>query len=361
MAINTIERAAQQAQIRRGARVLGIGALGAAVLGLLAWSATTTRRRSRLAGKTVLITGGSRGLGLAMAEEFLLEGCNVAICARDQDELRVAREHLNSFAKNIRPVLTVACDIKEPDQVTRMIEHVTAKFGAIDVLVNNAGIIQMGPVQSMRLEDFHEAMDINFWGTVHCTLAVLPQMQQRRSGRVVNITSIGGKISVPHLVPYSCSKFAAVAFSLGLRAELARQNISVTTIVPGLMRTGSHLNATFKGDSEAEYSWFSMAAAFPAFNVSARQAARKIVAATREAKSEVIIGWQALAASKLNGLFPGIVAEALSIGNRLLPDDQNTHRQKLGRESETAVSRSPLTALGRRAAQRYNENLKQRA
>src|SRR6185369_6660508 len=131
-------------------------------------------------------------------------------------------------------------------QVAAMVSQVNERLGGIDVLVNNAGIISVGPIESQTIEDFREAMDVMFWGHVNTILAVLPQMQRRRSGWIGNVSSIGGKISVPHLVPYSCAKFASVGLSEGLTAELAKDGINVTTIVPGLMRTGAHINAYFK-------------------------------------------------------------------------------------------------------------------
>ena len=157
----------------------------------------------------------------------------------------------------------------------------TERFGRMDVLVNNAGIISVGPAQAMTRQDFAEAMDVDFWGTLNPILAVLPQMRERRGGRIVNITSIGGKVSVPHLLPYSCAKFAATALSEGLRAELARDGIVVTTIVPGLLRTGSYDQALFKGDHAGEYDWFSVSDNLPGQSISAERAAREIVRATR--------------------------------------------------------------------------------
>src|SRR5213078_5332449 len=122
-------------------------------------------------------------------------------------------------------------------------------------------------------------MAVIFWGTLYPTLAVLPQMLERRSGRIVNITSIGGKVSVPHLLPYNCAKFAALGFSEGLRAELAKDGVSVATVIPGLMRTGSVVSAEFKGRTEAEFTWFSALARSPLTSMDVRRAARRILAA----------------------------------------------------------------------------------
>ena len=137
-------------------------------------------RLRELRGKTVLITGGSRGLGLALAEEFAQFGAKIAICARDEQELARARQQLEDLGA---VVCAVPCDVTKPEEVDNLISSVTRHMGGIDVLVNNAGVISVGPILSQKLEDFQEAMDVMFWGTVHPTLAVLPQMLARGTGR----------------------------------------------------------------------------------------------------------------------------------------------------------------------------------
>ncbi|HKW67349.1 MAG TPA: SDR family NAD(P)-dependent oxidoreductase, partial [Terriglobales bacterium] len=271
----------------------GMATLAGVGLGLAGWKLyQRVRSGESVAGRVVLITGSSRGLGLALAEEFAAQGARLVICARDQRELETARVRLAARGAD---VLAVTCDVTVQDDVQSLVNQATARFGHIDVLVNNAGVIQVGPLEAQSLTDFQEAMDVMFWGTVYPTLAVLPQMRQRRSGHVANITSIGGKVSVPHLLPYSCAKFAAVGFSEGLRAEMARHGIQVTTVVPGLMRTGSHLNAYFKGKNEDEFTWFSLGATLPVAAMSARRAARRIVAAIRRGQAELILTPQAKA------------------------------------------------------------------
>src|SRR5205085_1734915 len=203
-------------------------------------------------------------------------GARVASCARDAEELERANAELQQLSGD---VLAVTCDLTNQVQVEEMIELVRLHLGQIDVLVNNAGVISVGPVELMTLEDYQQAMETNYWGALYTILAVLPEMRARREGRIVNITSIGGKISVPHLVPYSASKFALVGLSEGLRAELMKDGVVVTTICPGLMRTGSPRNATFKGRHRAEYTWFSISDALPLTSISATRAARRIVKA----------------------------------------------------------------------------------
>lgn len=142
-------------------------------------------------------------------------------------------------------MLTVECDVTDRGQVEDLVRSVSERFGRLDVLVNNADIIEVGPVTAMTVDDFATAHDVMFWGMLYPTLAALPHLRRRHRGRIINITSVGGKISAPHLLPYNCAKFAAVGLSEGLRAELAGSGVSVTAVVPGLMRTGSHLRALF--------------------------------------------------------------------------------------------------------------------
>lgn len=327
-----------------GTLAAGIGA----VLGLRA----LLRPRLSFRGKTVLITGGSRGLGLVLARDFIKEGARVALCGREESTLQRAREALERLGGT---VLAVPCDVRDPVQVEALVAEVHEHFGAVDVLVNNAGVIQAGPLEAMTLEDFSEALDTHLWAPLHLTLAVLPEMKQRREGRIVNIASIGGKLGVPHMVPYSASKFALVGLSDGMRAELAQDGIRVTTVCPGLMRTGSPQNATFKGDHEKEYAWFSVSDSLPGLSMSAERAARKIVEACRRGDAEAVLGLPAKLGTVARALAPNLTAWLLAYVNRWLPQDSRPERFT-GTQSETPLTRSWLTELSRKAAERNNEN-----
>src|SRR5207302_995684 len=148
-----------------------------------------------------------------------------------------------------------------------MVDEVLDRFGRLHVLINNAGVIQVGPMEEMTLADYEDTMQTHFWAPLFTTLSVLPALRRQGEGRIVNISSIGGKIAVPHLLPYSASKFALTGFSEGLRAELLKDGIYVTTVCPGLMRTGSPRNADFKGQHRAEYAWFSISDSLPFFSM----------------------------------------------------------------------------------------------
>jgi len=325
-----------------------------AIGGLVAARAFLRARRAYdLSGKVVLITGGGRGLGLVLAREFARHGARVVICARDPRELERARLGLASGGAE---VLALQCDVTERLQVDALVHDVMEKWGAIDVLVNNAGVIQVGPVRTITREDYEEALQTHFWGPLNTILATMPAMQARRAGRIVNISSVGGKISVPHLLPYCASKFALTGLSEGLRTELARDNVFVTTVCPGLMRTGSPRNAYFKGRHRAEYAWFSISDSTPLLSTSAEHAARRIVVACQRGDPELILPFLTRMAVTVHGALPGLTAEILSLVNRVLPEAGGVGTERVrGAESESWLSPSPLTALGDRAAMAHNE------
>jgi len=326
---------------------LGIGALTAFA------ALRKARRRFDLKNKVVLITGGARGLGLVLAREFAAEGARLAICARNPEELSAAKTDLEARGAEVFDAL---CDVTKPEEIDRLIEDVCMRFGQIDVLVNNAGVIQVGPLDAQNERDFAAALDIHFWAPYRMIRAVLPVMRRTGAGRILNIASIGGKIAVPHLAPYCASKFALVGLSSALRVELAKENIFVTTVCPGLMRTGSHVNAYFKGQNEKEYALFAISNALPVSSVSAERAARQIVAAAKSGAAEAIISPQAKIAAKMNVLFPELTAEILSLVNRLLPENGGIGMAKLrGRESESWIAPSILTALSDKEIVENNE------
>ncbi|GAA4382846.1 SDR family oxidoreductase [Hymenobacter koreensis] len=330
---------------------LAAAGLGAALAATL-WS---NRRGSySLASRVVLITGGSRGLGLVLARYAVAEGARVAICARDPEELERARLEL---AANGAEVLAFTRDLTDEVEVRTLVAEVKQALGPVDVLVNNAGIITGGPLEHMEQRDYEESMKTHFWAPLHAMRAVLPDMISRRSGRIVNIASLGGKVAVPHMAPYCASKFALVGLSEGFRAEMLRYGVPITTICPGLMRTGSARQAIVKGQHQKEFSWFMIADSLPGLTMSAEYAARQIWNACRRGDAELILGLPAKLLSLAHGLAPGTTVNALSWLNRALPDhggDYGNVRQR-GYQSESDVTRSWLTALTRKAEKQNNE------
>ena len=266
--------------------------------------------------KVALITGGSRGLGLEIARQICAQRAKVALIARDPEELARAKTELDRLATE---VLTIQCDLLESAQIQSAVQQTLQRFGKIDILINNAGIIEVGPIEHMQLKDFERAMRLHFWATFILYLLVVPQMRSKGGGRIVNISSVGGKIAVPHMAPYSTSKFALTGFSDAIRAELARDNICVTTVTPGMMRTGSQVHATFKGDQSAEYKWFDLSSKLPFASISVERAARKILSACGRGKPSLVMPISAYCIIAANALFPNLTARVMKIVNRSMP------------------------------------------
>jgi NAD(P)-dependent dehydrogenase (short-subunit alcohol dehydrogenase family) len=330
-------------------------AIAAAGLGVVLGGAWLRRRLMRydLRGKTALVTGGGRGLGFLLAQELARDGANVVICGRDPATLERAVALLAEHGVHVD---AMPCDVSDAAQVTKLVEWIDQRHGGVDVLVNNAGRIEVGPLESMTRDDHARAMATHFWGALNTMLAVIPQMKARGSGRIVNVSSIGGIVAVPHLLPYSASKFALRGLSEGMRAELAPHGIVVTTVCPGLMRTGSPRNARFKGKHREEYAWFRLGDALPISSMQARRAARQIVDACREGRGHVVLSIQAKLVALAAGIFPGLVGDAMGVVQRLLPGPGGADKASFsGAESASEVSESWLTALDRRAAVENNE------
>jgi short-subunit dehydrogenase len=276
------------------------------------------------------------------------------LLARDDEELGRARDELRAAGAEVE---AFTCDVRFQDQVQRAVREVVDRFGRVDVLINNAGVIQIGPEETMRVSDYQEAMDTHFFGPLFLVQAVLPGMRARRGGRIVNISSMGGKVPTPHLLPYVASKFALVGWSEALHAELRRDGIVVTTVCPGLMRTGGPRHVAVKGRHQVEYAWFKVLDSLPYFSMSARAAARAIVRGVELGKPELILTGRARSGARLQGLAPGLVSEMLALGARLLPRPRSPEdfERWSGAQSESAVTRSFVTGLTRRAEIENNE------
>ena len=328
-------------------RIVGLAA-GLAGGGVALARALRSRRFMDFSGRTVVIAGGSRGLGLVLARHFAAEGARVVLMARDEAELARAQDDLASRGAGVS---TIVCDVRSRSDVDTAIARIVREHQTIDVLVNNAGIIQVGPIVHMTPSDFEDAMATHFWGPLFVILAALPHMRTRGARRIVNISSIGGKIAVPHLVPYSASKFALTGLSEGLQAELARDGFLVTTVCPGLMRTGSTYNARFKGRYRWEFAWFHLFDSLPGLSANADAAAGKILEACRYGDPELVITPSARLAILLQAISPGGWAHAMALTNRLLPSpDRNSGTQsRSGWLSTSRIAPSFLTMLSDRA------------
>ena len=310
-------------------------------------------RQIDFAGRVVVITGGSRGLGLVIARRLAAEGARLCLLARNQEELARASEQFPPG----NDVMTIRCDIRRRADVRAAVDAILDRWSVIDVLINNAGVVQVGPLEHMTTNDFENAMATHFWGPLHLMFEMVPSMRRRGFGRIVNISSIAGRVAVPHLAPYCASKFALTGLSDAVRTELDQYGIRVTTVAPGLMRTGSPVNADMKGRHEAEYAWFAISDSLPGLSASAESAASQIIEACRYGDPELTITLPAKIAIVANHVVPGVIARALIVANRFLPgpSEVNGNRGKRGADSRSRWAPSAATALTDKAAVVNNE------
>lgn len=332
--------------------------LAGVVAGIWIWSKRPGARAVRR-GQVVMVTGGSRGLGFLLARGFAQRGASLVLVARDEEELAIAKSRLESET-GVR-VLALSDDLEETEAPERLVAMVIDRFGRLDVLVNDAGVISVGPQRAMSDEDYRHAMRTNFEAAVRLVRSALPHLE-KSGGAIVNISSIGGAVPVPHLLPYTASKFAMTGWSAGLATELANNGVRVTTVLPWLMRTGSFLHAEVKGRQEKEARNFALSSSLPLLTLSAERAASRILLAVDRGERFVTVGVIAKALRLAFALLPSTTIAALSLVNRLLPHLKGTHDPAAAPASplwkhRTGLAKSFLTRLGDVAARANNETI----
>jgi NAD(P)-dependent dehydrogenase (short-subunit alcohol dehydrogenase family) len=192
----------------------------------------------RLAGISAIISGASQGLGLEVAKQFVQEGADVMICARNVEQLYAAQQKLQALANKRSQVLAKPTDVSKLDQVDALVDATLAGIGKVDVLVANAGIYgPKGSIEEINWEEWSEAIDINLKGTVLQCRAVLPHFKQKRSGKIIILSGGGATKPMPYLSAYAASKAAVVRFAETLAEEVSAYNVAVNTIAPGALNT----------------------------------------------------------------------------------------------------------------------------
>jgi len=331
--------------------------LGAGAAGLFLWS---LRKTFDFKNKAVYITGGSRGLGLSIAWNLLEKGAKVTLVARDLEELERGKEILLKDFPQGEIYLSV-CDITESKNLHFSIDEAIQNMGGLDLLVNNAGAILVGPIETMKMEDFEAQIKLHLYAAIDATQYVSKHFDTRGGGRILNICSMGGKIAVPHMLPYDVSKFALAGFSQGAASELALRNIIVTTAYPAVMRTGSPIQAVFKGDHQKEFAWFEAFDNMPVLSMSADTAAKKVLKAVADARTEIILSFPARLRMMVGAMLPEATNALMGLAAKLLPTGRSTER-KTGADSRDIFEENALLKSLRKTAHKeeivYNQRSK---
>lgn len=196
---------------------------------------------------TALITGASEGIGKAIALLLAQKGYDLVLAARREEPLAAVAATVRSLG---RQAIAIPTDVRDPAQVDVLVQKALEAYPTIDVLVNNAGIYVSGAAEEFSLDDWRQAMDTNVWGCIHLIHALLPHLLQQGQGTIVNVSSIGGKIPMPYLVPYCTTKYAITGMTESLHSELAPKGIHVFGVYPNLIKTRFVERAIFRGKDE---------------------------------------------------------------------------------------------------------------
>ena len=308
-----------------------------------------------------LVAGASRGLGLALTRELVGRGWRVHACSRDLGSLERAAASVSGPGS----VVAHRCDVRDAEAVEDLVARVWGEEGRLDLALHVAGVIEVGPVEGVTLGHVREAVDTMLWGPTHLCLSVVPRMRARGRGRIGVVSSIGGLVAVPRLLPYSVAKFGAVGLAEGLAAELSGTGVTVSSVTPWLMRTGGHEHARFSGDAAADHAWFAPGASLPLVSVPVGRAARRIVDGVLAGRPCVGASPLVAVARRVHGVAPATTVRGIGLASRLL-GGESPRRDWLradaphveGRDA-ARLHRTPvvdaLTVLGRRAARDHNE------
>jgi short-subunit dehydrogenase len=263
-------------------------------------------KRLKNMASTAIITGASQGIGKATALLFARQGYDLILAARQADRLESVAAEVQALG---RSALAVPTDVRQPDQVNALVHKALDRYGAIDVLINNAGIYLLGPVEECSLSDWHQIIDTNLWGYIHMIQALLPHFLERGAGMIVNVGSIGGKIPIPYQVPYTTSKYAVTGLTESLHAELAPKGIHVCGIHPNFIKTNLMERAIFRGKGEQDaierHNLVEKALKIPVLE-NPEDVAKAIWDAVKHQHSDVLVGSAKVSKASYQ-LFPGFM------------------------------------------------------
>jgi short-subunit dehydrogenase len=254
----------------------------------------------QLSGKVAVVSGASMGIGEAIAKIFADDGASVVLLSRDAERGEAARERIGHTERT----LALACDVRNREEIDRVVGLTLHHFKRIDVWVNSAGHGILDSVENVNMASCRETFETNFFGALEAMQAVIPVMKQEGSGAIINISSVAGHIPLPFHAVYSATKFAMNAIGKGARIELKSSGINVLTVCPGYVRTDFSANA-LKGKEQKQVR--------PARirGITVERVAKAVLQGYLKQKRELVVPWTMLPVIKLYQLFPGLVERAM--------------------------------------------------
>ena len=248
-----------------------------------------------------MITGASMGIGEAIAKCFVEQGAHVVLLSRDSGRVEAARTRIGQLDQT----LALACDVRNREEIDRVIGLTLHHFQRIDIWVNNAGHGILDSVASVSMSSVRETFETNFFGAMEAMQAVIPIIRQQSSGAIINISSVAGHIPLPFSGVYSATKFAMNALGKAARIELSAAGINVVTVCPGYVRTDFGANAITGPEAKR-------VRPKAVRGITAERVARAVLNGYLKNKREVIVPWTMIPVVKLYQLFPGIVEMAMT-------------------------------------------------
>jgi short-subunit dehydrogenase len=254
----------------------------------------------RLEGRTAVVTGAASGIGKALAEKLAQEGCNLALCDRNEAGLAEVASQVEASGRRVSRHVV---DVSNKERMLALVDEVLAFHGGVHLVLNNAGVTVVSSFEKLPLEDFEWLMGVNFWGVVYGCKFFLPALLRAEEAHIVNISSIFGIIGVPLQSSYCASKFAVRGFSESIRAELTDTNVGVTSVHPGgiatnIARDGKYVGQDAEGKKKGLVQQFQARAMPPA------KAAERIVEAVKKNRSRIVIAPEAYALDFAQRLSP---------------------------------------------------------
>jgi len=279
------------------------------------------KRQFTYQGKVVLVTGGARGLGYIMARQLVEEGAKVIICARDADQLDKAYVLLRNHGEVTYPYV---CDITEKENIVQLAYFIKKRFGRLDVLINNTGTITINPIEQLPLNNYKKFIESHLWGPMQLVRVLIPLLSKSREAKIVNIFSVGGKISLAKSQPYDVNEIVHAVFYDNISRVITGKNIKLTAIYPEFKDQDLPVNLKLKGHSEQELAWSKFNESRPLISLYAENVGKQILKTAQIGKKTLTLPFPRELARIVNNINTELNLTLCQLVDHLVPHDSGS-------------------------------------